>query len=208
MRNYFPIIFSFVLGILLAMGAKKLLHLYIDRFFGKKMNLIEFKYVILFFTLFAVLWTYGKYIESNWLLMAGASMMAILNIFSLVLIIFLPWPLIFFSVTDRINRKKSTPPVVNFERRHFIKVAASALPVMALGTAGSGMAGSFQPVGINKVPMYFKNLPIQLDGFKILHLSDLHLGYYFHLSDLEETMQWQKSLLRIWYWLPEMWQMI
>ena len=60
---------------------------------------------------------------------------------------------------------------------------------MALGTVGSGMAGSFQPVKINKVPMYFSNLPDDLDGFTILHLSDLHLGYYFHVSDLEETLK-------------------
>jgi len=36
--------------------------------------------------------------------------------------------------------------------------------------------------------MYFPDLPPGLDGFKILHLSDMHLGLYQHLTELETVL--------------------
>jgi predicted MPP superfamily phosphohydrolase len=189
MRIYIPIIFSFLLGVLLALGAKKLLNLFLEKFWGKQLPDIKYKFIILFFSSIALLWIFGRVFELKWLLITGASTMALLNITSLVMVLVLPWPLVINFLSGRIKGHVHGTGHVNIERRNFIKVAASALPVMALGTAGSGMAGSFQPVRINRVPMYFAGLPDELDGFKILHLSDLHLGYYFHLFDLEETLK-------------------
>lgn len=189
MRIYLPIIFSFLLGVLLALGAKKLLNLFLEKFWGKQLPVIKYKFIILFFSIIALLWTFGRLFELQWFLIAGASIMALLNITSLVMVLVLPWPLLINFLSGRIKGHVYGKGHINIERRNFIKVAASALPIMALGTAGSGMAGSFQPVRINRVPIYFTGLPDELDGFKILHLSDLHLGYYFHLPDLEETLK-------------------
>jgi predicted MPP superfamily phosphohydrolase len=189
MRIYLPIILSFILGTLLAAGAKKLLSLFLEKFWAKKLPTIKFRIIILFFFIIAFLWAVGRVFDMRPLMIAGASMMAILNLTSLVLALILPWPLLINFIGARIRKPSTAQVPANMERRHFIKIAASALPAMALGTVGSGMAGSFQPVKINKVPMYFSNLPDDLDGFTILHLSDLHLGYYFHVSDLEETLK-------------------
>lgn len=189
MKIYIPILLSFVLGSLLAVGAKKLLSLFLEKFWVKKLPEIKFRTIVLYFFGIAFAWAIGRVFDIRSLMIAGASMMAILNLTSLVLVLILPWPLLINFFGAKIRKPSTDQVPVNMERRQFIKIAASALPAMALGTVGSGMAGSFQPVKINKVPMYFSNLPDDLDGFTILHLSDLHLGYYFHVSDLEETLK-------------------
>ena len=189
MKIYLPILLSFVLGSSLALGAKKLLSLFLEKFWGKNLPPIKFRTIVLFFFVIALVWAVGRVFDFRTLMIAGASMMAILNLTSLVLALILPWPLLINFFGNKIKKPSTDRVPANMERRHFIKIAASALPVMALGTVGSGMAGSFQPVKINRVPMHFPNLPDDLDGFTILHLSDLHLGYYFHVSDLEETLK-------------------
>jgi predicted MPP superfamily phosphohydrolase len=85
--------------------------------------------------------------------------------------------------------KQKDKNTFNPERRRVIKAAAATLPLLAIGTTGTGLASSFQSVCIRKVHFYFENLPDDLDGFKILHLSDLHLGVYFQLSDLEQVIE-------------------
>ena len=59
---------------------------------------------------------------------------------------------------------------------------------MALSGVGKGFASSFSNVKFPQVDFHFEDLPAALDGFKILHLSDLHLGYYFNLDHLERTL--------------------
>jgi predicted MPP superfamily phosphohydrolase len=91
--------------------------------------------------------------------------------------------------TKRYLQQKSVRPKTSDpSRRHFIKVAASALPAIALGSVGTGMAKSFDEVKIPRIIFEFPGLDQDLEGFRILHLSDLHLGYYFQLPNLENTM--------------------
>ena len=116
-----------------------------------------------------------------------------LIILSLLLIITLP-----FSLTvEWINRlvlnfskkdEDSYAPLSIQGRRKFLKAATAAMPVLVLGGVGKGFAGGFQPVRIPQFTMHFENLADDLQGLRILHLSDLHLGYYFQLSDLEELL--------------------
>ncbi|HID38190.1 MAG TPA: metallophosphoesterase [Calditrichaeota bacterium] len=116
-----------------------------------------------------------------------------LTLLSLLFIVTLP-----FSLTvDWINRmvlkftkkeNNSFSPLSVQGRRKFLKAATAAMPVLVLGGVGKGFAGGFQPVRIPEVTMHFKDLPGDLQGLRILHLSDLHLGYYFQLSDLEELL--------------------
>ena len=69
-----------------------------------------------------------------------------------------------------------------------IQGAAAILPVTALGLAGTGMARSFAGTNIPEIELKYKNLPPDLDGLKILHLSDSHLGPYVDLDDIEATL--------------------
>lgn len=73
-------------------------------------------------------------------------------------------------------------------KRSFLQMSAGALPVLAIGGSISGVMQSFTGVRVFERDLYFKNLPQELDGFRILHLCDLHLGAYFNLGDLEKLI--------------------
>ena len=112
---------------------------------------------------------------------------------SLLLVLTLPFSLTVEWIGRLISvfRKKereSFTPVSGQGRRKFLKAATAAMPALVLGGVGKGFAGGFQAVRIPELTMRFKNLPDDLQGFRILHLSDLHLGYYFQLSDLDELL--------------------
>lgn len=72
-------------------------------------------------------------------------------------------------------------------RRDFLRRAAAVIP------AGAGLAGAWamahdeQP-RLLRVPLKFANLPPELDGLRILQLSDLHLGAGPTSADLERLL--------------------
>jgi len=78
---------------------------------------------------------------------------------------------------------------VDHSRRRFLQGTALAFPVVTTGAGLTGFATSFGGVKLYELPVTYKNLPADLDGFRILHLSDLHLGRYFGLPDLEALVQ-------------------
>jgi uncharacterized protein len=95
------------------------------------------------------------------------------------------------------QRNRTQPPPVAIEnqerlesdgRREFITAAAAVVPLIAVGASITGLAGSMNAVRMPNVELFFRDLPPDLEGLRILHLSDTHLGYYIDLHDLEETM--------------------
>jgi hypothetical protein len=60
-------------------------------------------------------------------------------------------------------------------RRQFLRQAAAALPASAVAIGAAAMTGN-DVTKIVHVPLTFPGLPAALDGLRILHLSDLHLG--------------------------------
>lgn len=90
-----------------------------------------------------------------------------------------------FKLWPKIN--KNTRPFSS-ERRRALKVTASVAPILLLGTSVRGFAGAFSKVQIPVISFHFKNLPTAFENFRILHLSDLHLGYYFNLKELENLI--------------------
>ncbi|MCB2231587.1 metallophosphoesterase [bacterium] len=74
------------------------------------------------------------------------------------------------------------------ERRLFLKRAAATAPVIVATLGVSGVARSFGGVNVEVRRFSFDTLPPEFEGFRILHLSDLHLREYVTLSDLEATL--------------------
>jgi predicted MPP superfamily phosphohydrolase len=62
------------------------------------------------------------------------------------------------------------------------------MPTMALGGGVAGFAGKDEPVRVREVDVTIPHLPRELDGLRILHLSDLHLGCTRDADDLEEFL--------------------
>ena len=73
-------------------------------------------------------------------------------------------------------------------RRGFIKGGTAVLPLTALAGSATGIAQSSGPQRIPVVTMRYADLHPSLEGLRILHLSDLHLGADMRASDLEALL--------------------
>lgn len=71
-------------------------------------------------------------------------------------------------------------------RRNTLAIVAGGLPV-AFGTTGlvGAINSSGSSVQFPEIVLSWTDLPIELDGLRILHISDIHLGYAHDLRDLE-----------------------
>lgn len=74
-------------------------------------------------------------------------------------------------------------------RRSFLTKTAAVIPAVTLGAAGYGLFRSEGSVLMPEITFSFPDLHPDLDGFRILHLSDIHIGYYVELNDLEKVMR-------------------
>lgn len=133
---------------------------------------------------FALLWWAGIALNSG-LRFLGAAGTAMLLLINLALIFSLPLSRLLHFAGKIITAKKDPE---NPSRRRFIKTAAAGAPFIMTGLTADGFIHSFSDTTIPKIRIEFDNLPDELDGFKILQLSDLHLGYYFGLDHLEKTL--------------------
>jgi predicted MPP superfamily phosphohydrolase len=74
------------------------------------------------------------------------------------------------------------------QRRVLLQRATAIIPAAALGISATGMARSFSATNVHSVPMHFVDLPADLEGFRILQISDSHLGPYIDLDDIEAML--------------------
>lgn len=72
-------------------------------------------------------------------------------------------------------------------RRKFLWDVAALVPASAVAVGTAGMLHN-ERTRVVKVPLAFSNLPQALHGFRILHLSDLHLGASRRAPDLEHLL--------------------
>lgn len=192
MRIFFTLLISIVIGTLLSILVRNIvrrINKKIWKFSQIDTLVFYLPYSALFF---AIIWIIGKLLIWPIFMSLGAVGIISVILFNLMMLITLPFSWMIDFINGRIQSIKSKQKhdkSFNPERRNVIKAAAAILPLMALGTTGTGLASSFQPICIRKVPLYFNDLPDDLDGFKILHLSDMHLGIYFQLSDLEQVIE-------------------
>lgn len=77
---------------------------------------------------------------------------------------------------------------VDRRRRSILTTGAAAIPAFAVGSGAFGLISAGGAVAFPNVEMYFDDLPPDLDGLRILHISDVHLGYYITLDLLEEML--------------------
>lgn len=73
-------------------------------------------------------------------------------------------------------------------RRDFLRNSLAALPVAALGITAYGVYSGGSTIVLQKHNLQFPDLPAHLDGFKIVQLSDTHIGSYFNLEKLDEAL--------------------
>ena len=135
--------------------------------------------------LFALMWWLG-FSFNSWLRFPGAAGTAFFLLINISLILSLPIARLVNYTGKVIDARKDQ---VDPSRRRFIKTASAIAPVIMTGIPADGFVRSFSNTTIPQIDMEIAGLPDDLDGFKILQLSDLHLGYYFGLDHLEKTLQ-------------------
>lgn len=163
--------------------------------------------------LIVVLWGLASYLESGF----GSMLFGFLTVFcfiaSIALLLALPFSGTALTlerlvrwIMRRAGRKKDSSSTIQPEqqtalspaapaadtvdrtRRSIITVGSAALPALTVGLGTYGLISSEYAVAFPNVEMFFDDLHPDLDGLRILHISDLHLGSFITLGSLEKTL--------------------
>jgi predicted MPP superfamily phosphohydrolase len=149
-----------------------------------------------------ILWFSGMANQAKWLAQTGALMTTTVLILLLGLIISLPLSGILNLSNRWIERRKKRRQLksnknsvvpkslekIDEHRRIFLKGTAAALPLVSLSFGTGGIANSFSETKVYIRKMAFDNLPSQLNGLRILHLTDSHLGIYRNIVHIEKIL--------------------
>lgn len=84
--------------------------------------------------------------------------------------------------------EEDAPPAAKLSRRALIRFGGASLPTFAAATGASGLVSARLAPKLPIIRMRYPALPPDLDGLRILQLSDLHLGAEMRLRDLEEHL--------------------
>lgn len=141
-----------------------------------------------FLLMFSIIWGVGSFTGINSLRALGSSFSALILLVILALIISLPPALLLGWLAGRLANRPPMSPKADPVRRRIIGGTVAILPFTATSAMGMGFGASFSRTRVPEIEIDIPNLPRALDGFRILHLSDLHLGYYFGLDHVEQTL--------------------
>jgi len=106
------------------------------------------------------------------------------------LMFLLIWGLASFlwTIRARLQKPKPEPEIIELGRRSFLRKATlGGLGVLAVA-GGAGVTQAYGDPEISRLDLRFQDLPEGFDGFRILHLSDLHAG---PLASLELLKRWR-----------------
>jgi uncharacterized protein len=93
----------------------------------------------------------------------------------------------------RMRRSGASP--VSPERRVFLaRAAAGGAAVVAAGVSSYGVWRAFQPPYVREVQVKLPGLPRTLDGFRIVQMSDVHIGDVLGRPFLEELVRRSNAL--------------
>lgn len=88
------------------------------------------------------------------------------------------------------RRRRSGLAPVSAERRVFLaRVTAAGAAAVAAGVSSYGVWRAFQPPAVREVAVKLPGLPKSLDGFRIVQMSDLHIGDVLGKPFLEELVR-------------------
>lgn len=108
-----------------------------------------------------------------------------------VLLCFFPVLFILRKLSNSVNSvaKGRETNRVDISRRTFLQSVLYVSPILALGVSATGVYSAEKEMVIRQVPLSFRGLPQDLQGFKIAQISDTHIGPFFSLERLDEVLQ-------------------
>lgn len=148
---------------------------------------------VLFLPLAAVssvaIWALGHSYRLPALAGFGSHLTPVFVILQMSLLISLPVSAIFYSTGRIVERIEGRGQAFSPKRRRLFKTLAAAFPAAAMPSGMVGVAESYSGVKVPMRAVPVTDLPPELEGFKIAHLSDIHLGIYVHLDDLRGAIE-------------------
>lgn len=84
------------------------------------------------------------------------------------------------------TKEKGTGTV---SRREFLQTAAAILPLAAIGTGAGGVYTAVREMAVNRYSLKLPDLPAKIEGFKIVQISDLHVGSFFSIRKLDSVIE-------------------
>ncbi len=138
------------------------------------------------------LWGLGEYYQNQWFSRPGMLLTALAFVLQFALLLSLPISGVFHLINrfvDYVFRHRKTDTAIDSNRRIILKGIAAAVPLAAVSAAGAGFTRSFGSVNVFTKEIAIPDLPPDLQGYRILHLSDLHLRHYTTVDDLAEVLE-------------------
>ncbi len=193
MREFFPLIFSAIGIAILGLVEIGLMYLLNRPWWHRRWMRNASWMLPLFGILMVGLWGIGIVNSQDWLTGLAAVMTALTFIMEIALMVSLPLSGMMHLVgwlVGRLRRAHKCPddPVVDGRRRALLKSVAAALPIATVGLGTAGFGRALMNTVLPEIPISFHNLPPQFDGLRILHLSDIHLGGFVRIDDLEQIL--------------------
>ena len=196
MKVYFPILFSMVVLALLS-GLEILLLKKLHRDWWQYRNVRRVSYGLPIAGISGLLlWALGVTLELDLVVNIGATLTTIALVLGLALMISLPLSGAFHStdrLVARIARKRSKRRgeigVPDPERRKLLTTSAAVFPVLAIAAGGTGLATAYSDPRMPLIPLHYPNLPAALEGLRILHITDVHIGLIIGLDDVERMVE-------------------
>jgi predicted MPP superfamily phosphohydrolase len=147
-----------------------------------------------FTALSMAVWGLGFYFKAEPVIRLGSMSAAVSVVILFGLIIAMPFSGILNQIRGWLDRRdRRTAPddgrLPDPARRRLLRATAVGLPVLSVAVGKFGIARSFQDSRVYLRRMRFDRLPGELQGFRILHLTDSHLGILRFLDDLKPVLK-------------------
>ena len=90
------------------------------------------------------------------------------------------------SQEPTLSQTISSLPEATLSRRAFLSRAAMVPPLAMTGVNAFGMADAELNSVLRRIELQYKDLPTDLDGLSIGHMTDVHIGPYVSLRDIQK----------------------
>lgn len=191
MIELFPIIFSFVFMAIVSLIAGVFLKVLNRAWWQIRWVRLVYYLIPIFGGFSIVLWIIGIQFNNGVIIGIGASGAALTVVIQLGMMLSLPlsWATNkIIAILKKVRYELHGPARPNPRRRLLLKSAAAIFPVAAISGGITGVANSMGSINVKRLTFHYHDLPKALDGLKILQISDIHLGYYVILRDLENLL--------------------
>ena len=193
MRHYFFLTYALIFTALL-FGINLLLFRFLHKEWWRNKYVRWSLFTVTIFSgISLIVWAFGIYSNVRSVAFFGAAVTMAMFLIQLDLVISLPVAAIFNllggGVISLISIRARNKNEIIKSRRKFIRRVSAAIPAAMVSSQLSGIVNSYRKIKIPVRNLPIADLPHELEGLKIAHLSDSHLGYYKNLDDLEDAVE-------------------